>query len=130
MKKHIVEISGCYYAADSITAATAAVAALAKLTPVEFDYELRCYRPTDKYESLHSPKLETNQPYRPADKPKTEKPAKALALPAPNRGSILCLCEHSYVAPRQSCPHCGRDFAESHARTHETTKQTDLKLLP
>jgi len=129
MKKHIVSISGCHFAADSVTAATAAVAAIAKLTPVEYDYDAGCYTPTEKFASLHSPKLEMNQPFRPAAKTKPEKPAKALALPAPKRGSILCLCEHSYVAPRQSCPHCGRAFAESHARTHEPTKQPDLKLL-
>jgi hypothetical protein len=64
---------------------------------------------------------------------KAAKAPKALTLPSPKRGSILCICEHSYVAPRESCAHCGRSFHESHNRTHvdkpATTTKPQLRLL-
>ncbi len=72
--------------------------------------------------------VKMNQPYRPA---KPEKPAKAekpLALPKPKKGSIQCICEHSYVAPRETCAHCGRAFSESHNRTHGDAIQSKPQL--
>ena len=35
---------------------------------------------------------------------------KRLALPAPKRGSVRCICGHSDVAPRQNCPSCDRFY--------------------
>lgn len=71
--------------------------------------------------------------FRPIKAEKPVKAAKALTLPAPKRGSILCICEHSYVAPRETCTHCGRPFSESHNRTHgdkpATTTIPQLRLL-
>ena len=117
-KKHIVKFGYQKFAFDSIPAASAAVALFSKLKPVklhsEGPYETWHYRPYADHNGEVS--LELNQDYQEPAKPKA---AKALALPAPKRGSILCICEKSYVAPRQHCPHCGRDFAQSHNRTHQ-----------
>lgn len=117
-KKHIVTFGYQKYAFDSVTAASQAVAFFSKLKPVklctEGKYDTWHYQPDSDREKEVS--LELNQKYRDPVEPK---PRKALALPAPKRGTILCICEKSYVAPRESCPHCGRDFSESHNRTHQ-----------
>ncbi len=131
-KKHIVSFGYCDYAFDSVTAATTAVAILAKFKPVKFctDGESKNwhYRPAEE-DRRDEVKLEMNQPYRDSAA-KPEKAAKPLALPKPARGTIRCICEKSDVAPRQSCTHCGRPFSESHNRTHGT-KDTGphLRLL-
>jgi hypothetical protein len=129
-KKHIVSIGPYYYAADSVTAATRAVEAISKLSPVEFavDDSGSFYRPCDAEEESHQRvELKMHQDVR---IPPKRKKSKAKSLPAPKRGSILCICEKSYVAPRQSCPHCGRPFSESHARTHDDGDDTPkLRLL-
>ncbi len=129
-KKHIIRLGHRYYAVDSVTAATQAIALLSKLKPVRLNHDADrtadwFYEPDeDRSERIE---LELNQSYREARKPKAEKP---LALPAPKRGSILCICEKSYVAPKQHCPHCGRPFSESHNRTHASTaKQSNLRLI-
>ncbi|GAA5482094.1 hypothetical protein [Haloferula sargassicola] len=130
--KHIIKFGYRYYAVDSISAATQAIALLAKLKPCEWQHEPEGkshYRPIeDAHERDNEITLETNQRWH---EPKPEKPAKAEKLPAPKRGSILCICERSYVAPRQSCPHCGRPFSESHNRTHgaDRTGTETPKLL-
>lgn len=117
IKKHIISIGYRHYAADSILAATQAVTALAKLTRVKRkepgEHSDRwCWIPDNDNEEIS---IQTNQEFIDPDaKPKK----KALALPAPKRGSILCICERSNVSPKQSCPHCGRSFHESHNRTH------------
>lgn len=131
-KKHIISFGLYDYALDSITAATQTMAVLAKLRPVRYKSDGNgnyAYEPaTDEDIPRNQPKLEMNQPYREARKPKAEKP---LALPTPKRGSILCICEKSYVAPKQSCPHCGRPFSESHNRTHgdQSDSQPKLRLI-
>ena len=117
-RKHIVKFGYKKYAFDTINAAATAVAFFSRLVPVE--------RNTDgEYEDWHyAPKadrdceisLESNQKFRDPDKPKSKK---VPALPSPKRGTILCICERSYVAPRETCPHCGRSFSESHNRTHQ-----------
>lgn len=126
-KKHILKYGYQKFAFDSVTAASQAVAFFSKLKPVklhsEGPYETWHYRPYADHNGEVS--LELNQDYQEPAKPKA---AKALALPAPKRGSILCICEKSYVAPRESCPHCGRDFAESHNRTHQDT-HPKLRLI-
>jgi hypothetical protein len=130
-KKHIVTYGYSKFAFDSVTAATQAVAFFSKLKPVKLysvgKYESWHYRPKDDAEDKEV-SLEINQKYQ---DPVAPKPAKALALPSPKRGTILCICEKSYVAPRETCPHCGRDFSESHNRTHQD-KSTGpkLRLLP
>lgn len=127
--KHIVTIGHYRFAVDSITAATTLVAALSKAEQVDYEYEDhgKIYKPLAEDARSREVELSLNQKYRPAAKPKPE--PKALALPAPKRGSILCICEKSYVAPRQSCPHCGRDFSESHNRTHRSDNGPNLRLL-
>lgn len=121
--RHIITIDYQSYAVESATAATQLLTLLAKIRKVRRNTE------ADKssgwfYEDDPDPCrgleviLKMNQPYRPA---KPEKPAKAekpLALPKPKKGSIQCICEHSYVAPKETCAHCGRAFDESHTRTH------------
>jgi len=130
-KKHIISFGLYDYAFDSITSATQALALFAKLKPVQYRSDGRgnyAYEPaTGDDAPSREPKLELNQPYR---EPKPEPKQKALALPAPKRGTILCICEKSYVAPRQSCPHCGRDFSESHNRTHDSKPTTPAGVIP
>lgn len=124
-KKHIINISCYHFAFDSVTAATTVIAAISKAEQVDYDYESgKIYYPLKNDERACEFSLELNQNYRPPAPPKPE--PKAIALPKPKRGTILCICEKSYVAPRESCPSCGRDFSESHNRTH--TKSTDAKL--
>jgi hypothetical protein len=118
---HIIEVGYQSFAVDSITAATAAIAVLSKLKKVRLNHSAdnsdRWFFEPDEDSHHDKINLKLHQKYR---DPKTEpKPKeKTLALPAPKRGTILCICEKSYVAPKQSCPHCGRPFSESHNRTH------------
>lgn len=127
-KKHIITIGYQDYACDSVTAATQAVAILTKLQPVRYvtegDSDGWHYAPQEvgRRENVE---LKMNQPFREPRKPKPEKP---LALPKPKRGSILCICEKSFVAPRETCPHCGRPFAESHGRTHDDSIESEPRL--
>ena len=132
-KKHIISIGYRHYAADSISAATQALAILSKLKRVKRQApgkhsERWTWFPDDDSEEIS---LEMNQDFHdPEAKPKAK--TKALALPAPKRGTILCICEKSHVAPRETCPHCGRSFTESHNRTHQDpviAKQPNLRLL-
>lgn len=119
--KHIVTIDYRDYAVESAEAATKLLTLLAKLQPVRHNTDADSssdwfYEAEDLGRHQLEVRLKLNQPFRPAKKqPKAEKP---LALPKPKRGSILCICEKSHVAPRETCPHCGRPFAESHGRTH------------
>jgi hypothetical protein len=122
--KHIIKIGYQAFACDDKKTAHDLLALFAKLQPVdhviEGDPDEWYYTPEI---GVHSREitLKPNQLFRPskAEKPsKSVKAPKALSLPSPKRGSILCICEKSYVAPRESCPHCGRLFAESHNRTH------------
>ena len=125
-KKHIVEIGYMKYAFDSIKAATDLITLINKAIPVdyEFDHPARGYKPAAGGREMDI-ELKLNQVFHPAHKPKAEKPAKHLALPAPKRGTILCVCEKSYVAPKQNCPHCGLHFNVSHGRTHEKSEQLE-----
>lgn len=132
-KKHIIEIGYQKFAVDSITAATQAIAILSKLTKVSLNHEAAdsdkwFYEPdTDRHSSVE---LKLNQNYRDRKTEAQPKAPKPLALPKPARGTILCICEKSYVAPKESCPHCGRPFSESHNRTHGTKVEgTNLRLL-
>lgn len=131
MKKvHIIKFGYRSYAADSITAATQAVALLSKLKPVkhvtEGEYDEWHYAPEDEQARPREVSLELNQPYM---EPRGKKEPKPLALPKPKKGTILCICEKSYVAPRETCAHCGRDFSKSHNRTHGDDKQPKLRLI-
>jgi hypothetical protein len=128
MKKHIVTFGPYDFAVDSVSAATQAVALLSKMTPVRFRKvgEKFCYQEEER-DRTHEVKLELNKEFMPLDKPKPE--PKALALPKPKRGTILCICEKSHVAPRETCPHCGRDFSESHNRAHSSKNEPHLRLI-
>lgn len=125
-KKHIVEVGYMKFAFDSIKAATDLITLINKAIPVDYEFEhpARGYKPSENARERDI-KLELNQVFHPAPKPKAEKPAKALALPAPKRGSILCICEKSYVSPKTLCPHCGLHFNVSHGRTHERSEQLE-----
>jgi len=70
--------------------------------------------------------MKLNQNFQEPRKSKVQKP---LALPKPKRGTILCICERSSVAPGETCAHCGRTFTESHNRTHGTDSHPKLRLL-
>lgn len=125
-KKHIIKFGYRYFAVDSVTAATQAVALLSKLQPVQHvtsgGYDNWHYAPEDEDVRPREVRLELNQPYREPRKKPDPKPAKPLALPKPARGTIRCICEKSDVAPKQSCTHCGRPFSESHNRTHQSAE--------
>lgn len=126
-KKHIVKISCYHFAFDSVTTATNLLAALSKAEQVDYDYVSesgKIYCPLKDGERTCEFSLDLNQKYMP---PKPE--PKALSLPKPKRGAILCICEKSYVAPRESCPSCGRNFSESHNRTHQNPTSKNLRLL-
>ena len=132
-KKHIIRFGYQSYAVDSISAATQAVALLSKLQPVEHMLEGRSsdewYWTPESREDRKTVSLELNQNYRgPKTKKAQEEP---LGLPKPKRGTILCICEKSCVAPGETCTHCGRPFSESHNRTHgsDHAKGPTLRLL-
>lgn len=129
-KKHIVSVGYMKFGYDSIKAATDLVAILSKGALLEYDYDHpnRGYKPAGE-DRVRDIELILNQEFHTPLKAKEEKP---LGLPAPKRGSILCICEKSHVAPRQTCPHCGRSFSESHNRTHQDqpiAKQPTLRLV-
>ena len=130
-KKHIITFGYQDFAVDSITAATQAIALLSKLQPVRYQSkesgEGYHYVPDDR-DRYRDVGLKMNQPFQ---EPKKAKPEKVLALPKPKKGSIMCICEKSHVAPKETCPHCGRPFAESHNRTHDdaTPIKPQLRLL-
>jgi len=135
--RHIIIIDHQEFAIESASQASQLLTLLAKLQKVRLNIEADssrgwfyeedpiCHRQLEA-------SLTMNQPFRAA---KPEKPAKAekpLALPKPKKGSILCICERSYAAPRETCPHCGRAFSESHNRTHGDTPvvtKPQLRLL-
>lgn len=126
-KKHILTIGYQGYAFDSIRQATEVLRMLEKAIPCKYDYDAgdgRTYKPDD--ERRRDVELKINQEFK-IPRPKAD--PKPLALPKPKRGTILCICEKSYVAPRETCAHCGRDFSESHNRTHGGDKQPHLRLL-
>ena len=121
--KHIISIGYQHFAVDDKKTAAEAIAVLAKLQPVEHNtdgpYDDWHYQPKVGADARHHEiSLKLGQPFRPLKPEKPAKVSKPLTLPAPKRGSILCICEHSYVAPRETCAHCGRSFDESHNRTH------------
>jgi hypothetical protein len=99
-KKHVVSVGYMKFGFDSIKAATDLVALLSKATPLdyEFDHPLRGYKPADD-ERCRDIELTLNQHFHPKRAAKTEKP---LALPKPKRGTILCICEKSSVAPGET----------------------------
>ncbi|MFT3989961.1 MAG: hypothetical protein QM680_00990 [Luteolibacter sp.] len=133
MKKvHIVRIGYQAYAFESIDAASKAIAFFGKLQKVRWNPNSdnpndRGFYEPDSDEYTKRIDLESNQSYRDPAKPEQ---VKSLALPKPKRGTILCICEKSYVAPRTSCAHCGRPFSESHNRTHKSdAPSSNLRLL-
>lgn len=134
--KHIIRIGYQAFACDDKKTACDLIALFAKLQPVDHVTD----GPVDEWyytpeigERSRDITLRHNQLFRPTKAEKPVKASKALTLPAPKRGSILCICEHSYVAPRERCAHCGRLFAESHNRTHDdkpaTTTKPQIRLL-
>ena len=135
--KHIIKIGYQAFACDDKKTASELLSLFAKLQAVDHITD----GPVDEW--YYTPEigshsrditLKPNQLFRLTKAEKKEKPvkvAKALTLPAPKRGSILCICEHSYVAPRETCAHCGRSFSESHNRTHRDAapSKPQLRLL-
>lgn len=134
MKMHVVDFSAYYFAFTSKTDAVQLLNLLAKAKIVDRIWEARGKQFTEaKEQKYDEASLMFNVEVIPTRPPKPE-PKKALALPTPKRGTILCICEKSYVAPKETCPHCGRPFSESHNRTHSdkpTTPNTtpNLRLL-
>ena len=136
IKTQIISIANEDYMVGSISAATQLATLLAKLVPVKRDtssdhYKEWHYKHDDRnrYPDLTDVSIKLNEKFKPSPKPKAEPKSKTLSLPAPKRGTILCICEKSHVAPRQSCPHCGRAFSESHNRTHSNNSGPNLRLL-
>lgn len=132
-KRHIITIDYQSYAVESATAATQLLTLLAKIRKVrrnsDADHSSHWFF-EDEANSMRELEvtLKMNQPYRPTKPVKPPKAVKPLALPKPKKGSIQCICEHSYVAPRESCTHCGRPFSESHNRTHGTPIESEPRL--
>jgi hypothetical protein len=121
--RHILTIDHQDFVVESAAQATQLLTLLAKLKKVRLNHEAKSsldwfYEDDPVCLRQIEASLKMNQPYRAARPEKASKPEKPLALPKPKKGSILCICEKSYVAPRENCPHCGRLFAESHNRTH------------
>jgi hypothetical protein len=114
--RHIVSIGYRHFACESMTAASQLINLLSKTTPAERSYEDHetWYQPSAQKRD-NEITLEANRPWR---DPNAKPPKGIRALPAPRRGSILCICEKSWVAPRHNCPSCGRAFTESANRTH------------
>lgn len=114
--RHIVSIGYRHFAFESMTAASQAISLLSKATSADRSYEEHqtWYQPAaDKRDNEIT--LEANRPWRDPN----AKPSKGpKGLPAPARGSILCICERSWLSPRQNCPSCGRPYTESANRTH------------
>jgi hypothetical protein len=135
--RHIITIGYQSFAVESRKDAADALALLAKLQPVRHEtsgsYDTWFYTPEiGEHARHHEVGMKANQPYRATKAEKPVKAPKSLALPAPKKGTILCICEHSYVAPKETCAHCGRAFSESHNRTHgdkPTTTKPQLRLL-
>ena len=127
-KKHIITIGYMHYAFDSIKAATDCLVILNRATLCQREYESgkTTYKPNDDPHRCNDLELTLNQHFESPRPPKAEK---RLSLPAPKRGSILCLCEKSYVAPKQTCPSCGLAFNVSHSRTHQDTSTANSPTL-
>jgi hypothetical protein len=129
-KKHIIEFGLYHYAVDSITAATEAIRVLSKLQRVRLntdaDSSRDWYYEPDERDTRVELEMKLNQNFQ---EPRKPRPAKTLALPKPKRGTILCICERSSVAPGQTCAHCGRSFHESHNRTHGSDSSPKLRLI-
>ena len=115
--KHIVSIGYRKFACDSITTASQLVALLSKCTPAEYCYETgkSWFQPLPDDGRHEEITLEANRPWH---DPNAKRPKGPKGLPSPARGSILCICEQSWLAPRQNCPSCGRPYYESAHRTH------------
>lgn len=135
MKMHVVDYGTYYFAFASQNDAIQLTKLLAKAQIVERIWEAKDKQFKEGTRHKDDPTLMFNVQVHPSKPPEPEqKTQKALALPTPKRGTILCICEKSYVAPKETCPHCGRPFSESHNRTHsdkQTTKNTtpNLRLL-
>ena len=127
--RHIVTFVYQKYAFTSLSKAADAVKFFSSVEKVSMEIgpETRDYiYYTPEFETeKNKVELATDCRYVPAKPPKELKP---LALPSPKRGIILCICEKSYVAPKESCPHCGRPFSESHGRTHGSERQAGEQL--
>lgn len=132
-KRHIITIDYVPYAVESAAQATQLLTILAKLRKVQRNTDAEdsagwFYEDETRSSRELEVALKMNQPYRPARKEKPFKAEKQLSLPKPKKGSIQCICEHSFVAPRESCTHCGRPFAESHNRTHGDAIESEPRL--
>lgn len=132
-KRHIITIDYVPYAVESAAQASQLLTLLAKLRKVQRNTEAEdsarwFYEDEERSSRELEVTLKMNQPYRPAAKVKPPKAEKPLALPKPKKGSIQCICEHSFVAPKESCTHCGRPFSESHNRTHGDAIESEPRL--
>ncbi len=128
-KKHILNIGLFDFAFDSVAPIATIMKAMEKGIQCDWKHNPsgNSYYQASESDQIRGIKLEMNQEFRPLPK---AKPEKVLALPAPKRGTIRCICDKSDVSPRQSCPHCGRPFSESHNRTHgSTATQSNLRLI-
>lgn len=116
-KKHIVGIGFQYFAVDSISAATQLISILSKATEVkrvwDVEWDVEIGRDAKYWEAEDSKKEFTLVADQSVKMPEAKDKSDALRLPQPKRGAILCLCEKSYVAPRDNCVHCGRNFRQN-----------------
>jgi len=101
---HIITFGYRRFAVDSLAAATKAIDILSKLRQVEYTPpKEHCDKHHYEYTSESwDITLELNQT--------VAMPPKHLALPRPKRGSKRCLCNHSDVAPGETCVSCGLPY--------------------
>jgi hypothetical protein len=107
MKAPIIEIGHQSYLCKSLSKATDLAKLLGELVPVGLrhaeSFRERWYEPSedDDYCSLNV-KLLVSEEVR-------KKPAR-LALPAPKRGAVKCLCGRASVRPGENCPSCDMHY--------------------
>jgi hypothetical protein len=99
-KMHLITIGYRTFAYESVSAATAALAALAKGVPVKYESGGNYVQDDDTVRSEMELKL--NRPVSLYQKPKR------LGLPAPKRNSVECpFCESVSVVRGTNCQSCG-----------------------
>jgi hypothetical protein len=106
MNAPIIEFYHRSFRVKSIAKATELAKLMSELVEVEFkhspDYGKSWYEEVDPDGSGLEVKLQVSKEVR-------KRPAR-LGLPAPKRGSILCICGRATVRQGESCPSCDLPF--------------------
>jgi hypothetical protein len=104
MKAPLIEINGSDYMVKSVAKATELAKLLSELVPLEMKhsatYHEVWYEESDRCQMDIKLKIAVE----------IRKKPKRLELPAPKRGSVLCVCGRSTVSRGESCPSCDMPF--------------------